>query len=73
MCYQTQIPFIFVILDIVQHFRPGQTKSLENQKSDQDNIILLLVNISDLYIRYRRATDDDDDRRRQTMTDDDRR
>ena len=33
MCYQTQMPFIFVIfLEIGQWFQPAQTKSLENQK-----------------------------------------
>ena len=45
MCYQTQMPSIFVILfsDIGQCFRIAQTKSLENQKSgyvriNSDNI-----------------------------------
>ena len=33
MCYSTQMPFIFVILfsDIVQCFRPAQTKIYEDQ------------------------------------------
>ena len=42
MCYQTQMPFIFVILfsDIGQYFQSAQTNSPENQKSYPDRIIL---------------------------------